>query len=738
MRGGFPYTFAGRRARTTLHLYSRKHGDLERDYNDFCVMPTPYSQGNGNFRDINQNRRCDLLFNPDIREGNVEYFYNLIQLDGFNPLVLREISFRIDDGDQAYTVLEKFMEPDHLRTVRAHLDEPFTPGALLQFLHTQNIAIAGDSEAFLGQLLDHCSRVPETDHGEGYWTDHWTYCLDLLENYRAVYPDRFHDLLYGAHKFTFHDSAYRVQPRDRKYVLRDGKPAQLGAVVFDDAKAAAIEQRDRHPHQVRADGGKGDVYRTSLFTKVLCLIVNKLASLDPEGVGVEMEAGKPNWYDALNGLPGLFGSSISETLEIKRHIMFLLEQLPDAGTRHEEVAVFQELHEFMVALQDILAGGPSPFEFWDRASGAKERFRAQTRMGIGGHEIMVKTSAIRSFFTTALAKLDEGIAKARDGESNTLYTYFRHEVTDYERIEMARSEKENHPEDDANGWVHIRPLHFRQVSLPLFLEGPVHYLRCKPGEETAREFAAHIKASALFDESLKLYKVNASLVNQPMDIGRAKVFSPGWLENESIWLHMEYKYLLELLRNGLYAEFYEDFKNACIPFMNPEVYGRSILENCSFIASSAHPDSSVHGNGFVARLSGATAEFIHMLLLMVMGPRPFRTDPKGELRLCLEPALPAWLFTRDARNVRRSNADGWREVELPGQTFSFMFLGSILVVYHNPERRDTYGKTGAKPAEWIVTDLHGSTQAFEGETLSGDAAVAIRNRKIDRIDVQLR
>ena len=27
------------------------------------------------------------------------------------------------------------------------------------------------------------------------------------------------------------------------------------------------------------------------------------------------------------------------------------------------------------------------------------------------------------------------------------------------------------------------------------------------------------------------------------------------LKNESIWLHMEYKYLLELLKNGLYAEF---------------------------------------------------------------------------------------------------------------------------------------------------------------------------------------
>jgi len=42
-------------------------------------------------------------------------------------------------------------------------------------------------------------------------------------------------------------------------------------------------------------------------------LANKAASLDPSGIGIEMEANKPNWYDSLNGLPGLLGSSISET-----------------------------------------------------------------------------------------------------------------------------------------------------------------------------------------------------------------------------------------------------------------------------------------------------------------------------------------------------------------------------------------------------------------------------------------
>src|SRR3989339_2149590 len=114
-----------------------------------------------------------------------------------------------------------------------------------------------------------------------------------------------------------------------------------------------------------------------------------------------------------------------------------------------------------------------------------------------------------------------------------------------------------------------------------------------------------------------MYKVNASLADQPIEIGRCKIFTPGWLENESIWLHMEYKYLLELLKAGLYKEFFADFKDVLIPFQNPKTYKRSILENSSFLASSAHPNPDIHGQGFVARLSGACAEFIDIWVIMM-------------------------------------------------------------------------------------------------------------------------
>ena len=64
LRGGKPVRLAGH----TFHLYSRKHGDLERDYNYFSLTQEPLSQGNGNFRDVWQNRRCDVSFAPFVGE----------------------------------------------------------------------------------------------------------------------------------------------------------------------------------------------------------------------------------------------------------------------------------------------------------------------------------------------------------------------------------------------------------------------------------------------------------------------------------------------------------------------------------------------------------------------------------------------------------------------------------------------------------------------------------------------
>ena len=202
-----------------------------------------------------------------------------------------------------------------------------------------------------------------------------------------------------------------------------------------------------------------------------------------------------------------------------------------------------------------------------------------------------------------------------------------------------------------------------------------------------------------------------------MENGRVRAFTPGWLERESIFLHMEYKYFLGMLKAGLYDEFYEAIRDALIPYQKPEVYGRSILENSSFLASSANPDASVHGQGFVARLSGSTVEMLSMWLGMFLGDGGFSCQ-NGKLEFSLAPRLAAELFDE------RGEA-------------AFMLFGRCRVIYHNESRSNTYGENGAKVWRMELDDGI-ERQEVSGNTLGEELALKLRAGGIQQIDAYLR
>ena len=64
------------------HIFSCIHGDLERDYNNFNLDTTFFSQGPGNYRDVAQNRRNDVTLHPRIGAFCVKQFLSFIQADG--------------------------------------------------------------------------------------------------------------------------------------------------------------------------------------------------------------------------------------------------------------------------------------------------------------------------------------------------------------------------------------------------------------------------------------------------------------------------------------------------------------------------------------------------------------------------------------------------------------------------------------------------------------------------------
>ena len=303
------------------------------------------------------------------------------------------------------------------------------------------------------------------------------------------------------------------------------------------------------------------------------------------------------------------------------------------------------------------------FNFWDKASSAKEEYRHKTNMGISGKEETLHLNTLREFLELALMQdrpgHREGVGQEAEDSQHVLHQQGR---SQFDLITEDGPGGKKTVKKNRKGLPCFRARKFKQIALPLFLEGPVHFLKIERDATKCRDLARRIRASGLYDRKLKMYKVNESLVDQPMEIGRTRIFSRGWLENESIWMHMEYKYLLELLRSGLYAEFYNDFKTMLIPFLKPETYGRSILENSSFIASSANPDPKIHGTGFVARLSGSTAEFIHILLHMTAGDRAV-PDEQPRRAGAGVPAGPVRAGSSAAKRARRrcgSTAGGRR------------------------------------------------------------------------------
>jgi hypothetical protein len=61
------------------------------------------------------------------------------------------------------------------------------------------------------------------------------------------------------------------------------------------------------------------------------------------------------------------------------------------------------------------------------------------------------------------------------------------------------------------------------------------------------------------------------------------------------------------------------------------------------------------------------------------------------------------------------------------------FLGGVLLVYHNPSRRDTFGEDPARPVRYLVD----GELEVEGAWLEGEPAHLARNRECRRLDVYL-
>ncbi|OBZ10556.1 cellobiose phosphorylase [Bacillus sp. FJAT-27264] len=718
LRGGYPFIFDNGGDGFVVHLYSRKHGDMERDYNFFSLAPEYYSQGNGNFRDMNQNRRNDVFFNPKVGSFNIKMFYSLMQADGYNPLSVQGTTFEIlpENRSALEAWIEKGAANQH-EGLRKLLSGVFTAGGLINHIADHHVELQVEEQEFLSGVLSLSKQNIEASFGEGFWSDHWTYNLDLVEGYLDIFPDRRQELLFGDATYAFYDSPAYVLPRSEKYVLSDGKVRQYGALLEDEEKLHKLKRKAGSTEWLRTERGRGEVYNTNLFVKIVSLALNKFATLDPYGMGVEMEGNKPGWNDAMNGLPGLFGSGMSETFELKRTVSFLLDVLDSPenaeGTARlpEEIAYL--LEQVNTAVTSVLEGELTQFAYWDTVASAREAYRESIRFGITGSESDVALTYIRGAFSRFLLKLDEGIDRAVKLGNGLTPTYFRFEATRFEPVVDAEGE----PVLSGYGLQKAVVQEFEAQALPYFLEGPTRWLKTLKNPAKAKEIYTLIKGTGLYDPQTSMYQTSVSLEEESHEIGRMRAFTPGWLERESNFLHMSYKYLLELLKAGLHEEFYSELKTSLVPFLDPAVYGRSTLENSSFIATGGNPDPGTHGRGFVARLSGSTAEFLSMWRKMMAGSKAFSVVD-GELALSLSPVLPGWLFDEQGE-------------------LTFTFLGQTKVTYYNHRKVNTFGDGGATIHSMTLQHTDGTVSRINGALLRGATAEALRRGEISLIKAEL-
>jgi len=674
LRGGTPMVVKTLDGEIGYHLYSRKHGDLERDYNFFSIEPKYFSQGNGNFRDVLQNRRNDVFFTPKMGDFNLVQFTSFIQADGYNPLSIEGVKFTYEgDLSKQPSVIQDMLKGE------------FTPGMIATTLDQAHLPVQ--------ETLDHIlksSRVHvKAAFGEGYWEDHFTYFYDLIDSYLSVFPDHEEQVLF--HKdVPFFQSPVQVLPRRLKYVkTKDGKIRQYGAIHHSEGA---------HDGWLKNQAG---VVKVNIMGKLITLILNKFAHLDPHEIGLSYEANKPGWNDAMNGLPGLFGSGVSEMIELMTLVKFVKSKLNQYPDRF--VSLLTQTEELMQALLKVKAD--TPHERWDLRMNALESYREQLKHG--ANTITFKLNHFETIINQMEQTLQSSIKKAK--AIDPIYpTYLVYEAVDYKD----NLTSEGKPLIGEYGLPTVSVSKFDMRALPVFLEAPARYLKTLASADEAKTMYETIKKSNLYDSVHHIYKTSVSLEDEGHEIGRIRAFTPGWFERESNFLHMTYKYLLGLLKSGLYDQFYEEMKTNFTALMDPEVYGRSPFENSSFIAPSNNPDPKKRGQGFVSRLTGSTAEVLSMWKVMFFGKHLF-TQEDGKLIFQLEPKLHHSLF-KDGKITLR-------------------LFGHTEVIYHNRSGLNTYDQ--ACRIEKIVLVKGDEQSEIKDHRIMGQWTRDIRDGYVDQINV---
>jgi hypothetical protein len=153
--------------------------------------------------------------------------------------------------------------------------------------------------------------------------------------------------------------------------------------------------------------------------------------------------------------------------------------------------------------------------------------------------------------------------------------------------------------------------------------------------------------------------------------------------------------------------------------------------------SSLNSDEQNHGRGYIARLSGATAEYLQMWTIMAFGHQPFYYED-GSLIFRPTPVLKQTMFTTEEQTIElQISATAQQTLLLEKNTFTVRFLGHTVITYHNDHRKNTFGDDSATIDRYRLQYIDGSSQVVNKPMLVGKLAEAIRNGNIKKVDIYL-
>lgn len=410
-------------------------------------------------------------------------------------------------------------------------DGPFRFGQLATLMDQQNVFLLISFQDFFNEVGAVSHMSPMAVSKDGYWADHWTYLMDLIQTYLQIYPDREEAFLYDERLPYFFNPRVCL-PRHLKYVLSktvDGQSyhvRQLKASYEDKERLAEMRKYRNNEsgwYDLEANyqhDNSQDIFLSSPMEKLFLLATLKFATRDPMGMGIEYEGGKPGWNDAMNGLVGMIGSGMPETFELK----VLLTYLQQVSLKYRKPIVIPEelarlIDQISIALNvldqasnaDLNYADPVVevpwhlFNYWDTVASARELYRNTTTRFVGKTE-EYSHHMISNITTRWLHHLDVGIERAmrfgylksNENGNDLPPTYFSYNVTKWVIT----------GEDDEEGHHFVNATRMVLNRFPLFLEGPVRMMKTIDLAKCHSVYES-IKSSELYDKKLRMYTLSA-------------------------------------------------------------------------------------------------------------------------------------------------------------------------------------------------------------------------------------